>query len=452
MLNSSIALLLLPRDDDSDTVGHCQTKNDYDGHMNLRILSVFILLISSGIGVCFPILASQYSRINLPDWCFFVAKFFGSGVIIATAFIHLLQPASEELGDPCLGGTFASYPWAFAICLMSLFFLFFTEIISHYSIDKRLGDSHEHSMIPYEHHHNDNNDNDERTIPGTIIENREDVDNHSDSCICNDDNISFTNAVNGDNNNAGNIYGYTDNGNIFEYQNGKQQQQNNPNNTTDSDDKKDDLVINKENIISSVKSVSYNEGSMQDLEENLEHGEIKVGDDHMTFEEHEKYLNQLVAVTILEAGVLVHSIFIGLSLAVTGEDFITLFIVIIFHQMFEGLGLGTRVAETPWPKSKRMTPWFMALAFTLTTPVAVAIGIGVRKSWVPGSRTSLIANGVFDAISAGILIYTGLVELMAHEFLYSGQFKGEHGLRKLLLAYFVMCCGTGLMALLGKWA
>ena len=37
------------------------------------------------------------------------AKYFGSGVIIATAFIHLLSPAFEELGSECLVGTWAEY-------------------------------------------------------------------------------------------------------------------------------------------------------------------------------------------------------------------------------------------------------------------------------------------------------------------------------------------------------
>ena len=136
-------------------------------------------------------------------------------------------------------------------------------------------------------------------------------------------------------------------------------------------------------------------------------------------EQKEKYHNQIISVLILEFGVIFHSVFVGLSLAVSGDEFNTLFIVLVFHQMFEGMGLGARLAEIKWKESKKSTPWLLALGYTITTPIAIAIGIGVRHSFAPESRTSLIANGVFDAISAGILIYTGLVELMAHEFLYS---------------------------------
>jgi zinc transporter 1/2/3 len=41
----------------------------------------------------------------------------------------------------------------------------------------------------------------------------------------------------------------------------------------------------------------------------------------------------LIAIAILEIGILLHSVFIGLTLSVN-EQFTTLFIVIIFHRKF----------------------------------------------------------------------------------------------------------------------
>ena len=44
---------------------------------------------------------------------------------------------------------------------------------------------------------------------------------------------------------------------------------------------------------------------------------------------------QKLGVGILEAGIIFHSVFIGLTLAIsTGSDFISLFITIIFHRMY----------------------------------------------------------------------------------------------------------------------
>lgn len=51
------------------------------------------------------------------------------------------------------------------------------------------------------------------------------------------------------------------------------------------------------------------------------------------------YRTQLTSTFILEYGIIFHSIFIGLALAVSGSGFLTLFIVIVFHQAFEGIVL-----------------------------------------------------------------------------------------------------------------
>ncbi|CAL9737123.1 zinc-regulated transporter 2 [Monosporozyma servazzii] len=380
--SNPLVYLLFKREDDSSSLPPCAAENDFDGKTNLRILAVFMILISSAIGSFFPVLSSKYSFIRLPDWCFFIAKFFGSGVIVATAFVHLLQPANEALDNECLGGTFAEYPWAFGISLMSLFFLFLLEIISHYLIERAFSDD-------------DFDDFDDKKTIGD-----ESSETHDENKI---EHLGFK---------VSHV--------------------------------STDTSLNKEQMVNVPGKGHYDHTkNHQDP--------CQIGTPAQENQK-ENYANQILAVMFLEFGILFHSVFVGLSLAVSGDEFTTLFIVLIFHQMFEGLGLGTRIAETHWPENRKYTPWLMALAFAVTTPIAVAIGIGVRHSFVPGSRKALISNGVFDAISSGILIYTGLVELMAHEFLFSNQFKGKEGIKKMLFAYVIMCLGAGLMALLGKWA
>ena len=81
----------------------------------------------------------------------------------------------------------------------------------------------------------------------------------------------------------------------------------------------------------------------------------------------------------------------------------------------------------------------------------MSVGLGLRTTYAPGSETALIINGVFDSISAGILIYTGLVELMAHEFMFSPTMR-RAPLNVVFGAFGLMCLGAGLMSLLGKWA
>ena len=127
---------------------------------------------------------------------------------------------------------------------------------------------------------------------------------------------------------------------------------------------------------------------------------------------------RLVGFFILEFGVIFHSVIIGLTLSTSGTEFNTLFIVIIFHQTFEGLGLGSRLAILPF-KKRSPWPWVLGIAYGVVTPIGMAIGLGLRTTYDSASQTALIVSGTLDAISSGILLYTGLVELLAHEFLFS---------------------------------
>jgi len=57
---------------------------------------------------------------------------------------------------------------------------------------------------------------------------------------------------------------------------------------------------------------------------------------------------------------------------------------------------------------------------------------------------------VLDSTSAGILIYTGLVELLARDFLFNPELTRDS--RRLIFMVVCVFLGAALMALLGKWA
>ncbi|CAI7649424.1 unnamed protein product [Penicillium pancosmium] len=329
----------------------CDTGNEFDGR--------------SSFGALFPVFARRWSKKSgFPNWIFFVAKFFGSGVIIATAFIHLLAPAEESLNNPCLTGPITEYSWVEGIILMTIIVLFFVELmVMRFS---RFGAGHVHDEEGHTHTHIDS--------PPLVEEVSENKGHHHPNHL---------------------MPGEDHLGHSREHH--------------DADDSEKD--------VSAI----------------------------------EDYAAQLTSIFILEFGIIFHSVFIGLTLAVSGAEFTTLYIVLVFHQTFEGLGLGSRLAMLPWPRSKRHTPYFLGLAFGLSTPIAIAIGLGVRNSYPPEGRTTLIVNGVFDSISAGILIYTALVELMAHEFMFSHSMR-QAPIRDVLAAFTLLCMGAALMAVLGKWA
>ena len=91
----------------------------------------------------------------------------------------------------------------------------------------------------------------------------------------------------------------------------------------------------------------------------------------------------------------------------------------------------------------------MALFFSLTTPVGIAIGIGISNVYKENSPTALIVEGVFNAASAGILIYMSLVDLLAADFMNP---KMQSNGRLQAGANIALLLGAGCMSLLAKWA
>ena len=162
--------------------------------------------------------------------------------------------------------------------------------------------------------------------------------------------------------------------------------------------------------------------------------------------------NSKLSVLVMEAGVLFHSILIGITLVVAGDSFFrTLLVVIIFHQFFEGLALGARIAlirtEKLWPGKI-----LMGLAFALITPLGMAIGIGVLNQFNGNDSTTLWVIGTLDALSAGVLIWVGLVDMWARDWVIEGGDMTEASVGRLTVGGFSLIAGLVLMSVLGKWA
>lgn len=369
----------------------CSTGNEYDGRLGLRVSAIFVILVGSLLGTILPIVLARSAGLRVPQLVFFILKYFGSGVIIATAFIHLLAPAVEALGSPCIdpNSPITQYPWPEGICLMTVFAMFFVELLaSRYDIlgTGRIGQgakAHDPAidLIKVSGKGQDEEvGNGMLDIPRTLRFPFEDL-----------------------------CYGITD-----------------------------ELSLGSADATSVAGNVSHPASGQDRLSYSRDHFDA------------DSFAMQMTALFILEFGVIFHSILIGLALAVSGEEFVVLYIVLAFHQTFEGIGLGSRLAIALWPPGKVWLPYALGVAYALSTPIAIAAGLGVRETLEPGSSTTLIVNGVFDSVSAGILLYTGLVGLMAREFMFTEMRRS--GIKVTLSAFACVCVGAGLMALLGKWA
>ncbi|RSL72348.1 hypothetical protein CEP54_000812 [Fusarium duplospermum] len=351
----------------ADAADNCNGEAVDLGRKGLRIGAIFIILASSLIGAMSPIILARQKKIAVPKFAFFICKFIGTGVIIATAFMHLLVPAVEALTDPCLEDRLDGYDWAEAIALMTVIVMFFFEMLATRLTNADMEDHH-------------------KTDINTELDPAMDIAKKSNS-------------------------GPTAEG---------------------------------------LKQAADVEMGQR------EPGFAPIGDSHLAHDREHKegdtpggLAGQLLGVFILEFGVVFHSIFVGLTLGTIGTDELNvLLIVLVFHQMFEGLGLGSRLAVAPWPSNRRWMPYLLGFIFALSTPIGIAAGIGSKPK---NASDQKLTNGIFDAISAGILIYTGLVELLAHEFMFNPYMR-RAPIKILLTAFACIAFGVAVMAVLAKWA
>jgi hypothetical protein len=62
--------------------------NSYDGGLGVRISALFVILVVSTAVTFFPVLATRSKKLRIPLYVYLFARYFGAGVIIATAFIQ----------------------------------------------------------------------------------------------------------------------------------------------------------------------------------------------------------------------------------------------------------------------------------------------------------------------------------------------------------------------------
>lgn len=320
--------------------------------MAARVSSVFVLLVLSAAGSFLPLLAIKYRYLGIPKSVIFVTKYFGSGVIIATAYIHLLGESETSLTSPCLDGEWEHYSFSSALALAGTLTMFLIELFVHRAVDKKM----QLGLTHLDHGH-----------------------------------------------------------------------------TLEHPDKSDTECHIVSNVSGDSQAISPNP-SVPNV---LTHSE--------------DVFKTLVNIYLLEFGIVFHSVFVGLSLAISGEQFTTLFVAISFHQFFEGLGLGSRFATAAWPEGLERMPWYLSAVYSVTTPVGIAVGLGVRHLYSENSPISLIIVGVFDGFCSGLLIYNSLIELLARDFFVDPVMRNCSN-RRLAVALTLFMVGAFLMALVGKWA
>jgi zinc transporter 1/2/3 len=330
-----------------------------------------VILVTSSIGVFGPILLKRFTAISMHSLVFTVLKQFGTGVIISTAYVHLLTHAQLLWANECLG-QLAYEGTATAIAMAGIFLAFLVEFVGHRIVASRAS-----RRVAHGHHHPDNETASPRCDPL----------------------VSSSPS---------------------------------PSPSPQEPDEKSPSTGPSRGFAALGHSHGPVTGSGR-------------GDDSFS-------------VSVMEAGIIFHSVIIGVTLVVAGDSFFTtLFIVILFHQFFEGLALGTRIAALPSPSAGRkgvstLARLVMGGVFAIITPVGMAIGIGCLGSFNGNDKATIVATGTLDALSAGILVWVGVVGMWASDWVFEGGDMVHAKWPRVCVGLGSLVAGMVVMSVLGKWA
>ncbi|OLN85378.1 Zinc-regulated transporter 2-like protein 3 [Colletotrichum chlorophyti] len=391
-----------------------------------RILALEVVCNNNSVACGIPLLPRRSSKGRPQSRIIFYCQHFGTGVLLATSFVHLLPTAFSSLTDPCLPSVFnKGYPQMAG--LVSMVAALSVVALESYLATRGAGHSHSHS---HEYEYWDEEDNEhiagERTQTGSLATHR--AGSHRPSDI-NLDNLEATQGLMAG---ASPLPSSTP---THAKPNAR---------LVDGRESFDDDASDIDLDIDELDPASTDEPRRRSSPSTRPKVTVTPGAPHVvTEEEQSRLLRQCL---LLEGGILFHSVFIGMAISVaTGPTFIVFLIAISFHQTFEGLALGSRIAAIQLPRSS-LRPWLMVLAFGCTTPLGQLIGLIVHNLYDPMSQTGLLMVGFMNAISAGLLLFAGLVQLLAEDFLSEKSYKTLNG-RKRLNAYVAVIGGASLMAI-----
>ncbi|KAI9490502.1 Zinc/iron permease [Zychaea mexicana] len=412
---------------DADDAQSCSAEALSSYNRPVHIAAIFIIFAVSSFGVLIPIASKFVPAFGIPPRVITFGKSFGVGVIIATALIHMLQPATEKLASPCLGDVwhekYPSFAMLFAMCAILAMQLI--EYLATTQLEHRFDGLHQTSTL--RSHHDPTNNDPVITAHNTMI-----PETPQPPYQCTHDIIDTHPAVGHDDENI----------------------DSNNNNTNDENGRpRSQVTMVDESVANENYYVHGRRATIQD--EKLEPtftscpAHDRTAWDSTTKGESMNDTKRWLSTVVLEFGILTHSVIIGITLGVTGQDeFSGLMIALCFHQFFEGFALGARIAEVNMINCKRALG--MALFFAWTTPVGAAIGVGISSSYNGNSAAALLAQGIFDAVSSGILIYVGLVNLLASEMIFDDRFKKMRRSTKVG-SFLSMYAGAAVMAVIGIW-
>lgn len=83
----------------TNNIDLCYDPDEGEYDLDLHIASVFVVMISSWLGAILPIVAIRFQTFHFAQRFFYIAKFFGAGVITATGYAFRQRLNNTALGS-----------------------------------------------------------------------------------------------------------------------------------------------------------------------------------------------------------------------------------------------------------------------------------------------------------------------------------------------------------------
>ncbi|KAF9404267.1 hypothetical protein BGZ94_004266 [Podila epigama] len=428
---------------DTNSTQPLKSIEDYD--LGLHVGALFANMAASAVGVLLPVVltmttfspkATQRIQATIQ-----MAKTFGSGVILATAFIHMLPNAFSTLADTSLPWQFQEAQrgysgWAGLIAMLSAMLLHLLEFSAtqrlyrqknhNEQFNNTLARNERRTAMVYSRSKTRQHDNEEK-----LEDTHGNLDEHGEGDV---GAVSIGKFLEQDP--CVHVHGYPVHGG------------------------ENYLMGDNQDLMMTTAGSGRREGAFRG-----EDGQAYQSEHH---ENQARIIRQVSSSAlfwcflfgfnfneitfVLEFGIALHSVIIGMTLGtLVGAEFISLLVALLFHQFFEGIALGGRIASLTFRREGAWSPWLLSAAFAMSTPLGIGLGIGLHQSYDGGSVTALVVQGILDSLSAGILLYTALVQLMSCELNANKAFRASSTLHQAS-RFLALWCGAAAMAVIGKWA
>ncbi|BBN09384.1 solute carrier family 39 (zinc transporter), member 1/2/3 [Marchantia polymorpha subsp. ruderalis] len=365
---------------------------DPDLAYSLKTIAIAVVFLTGSLGVAIPLVGMGFKFLKLDGNFFSVTKAFAAGVILSTGFVHILPDAQEALSNPCLPQwPWSQFPFAGFVAMSAALLTLLTETLGTEYYENQHSHSHGHTE-DYEKLPTRKSILDSDSTHEPLLQN-------SSTSLAVAEPVHKTNGSQHHEKHTERSHTHTPNG-----------------------------------------------GADEEAGHNGNHLVLANGNRN-TVEDLEVHIHNIVISQVLEVAVIAHSFIIGLSLGVSENPCAIkpLLAALSFHQLFEGFALGGCISQAGFGG---WSAFLKAGAFAVTTPIGIVTGMFVASSYRANTPRALIVEGLFDAASAGILIYMALVDLIATDF-RSERMRSNIHLK--CMAFLALLGGTLSMSAIAFW-